>query len=234
MKTLPNLTPRLQKIADLIKPCNCVADIGTDHAYLPVYLTISEKCNFAVASDIKKGPLSRAESTVKQYGQSHRIDLRLGSGVDTLAPHEADAIVIAGMGGIIITEILKSRPEIFKTAKQILIQPMSSVPELREKLIELDYEIADEYLAKEDRKIYNIISVIPCKNQMKYTPAEIYAGKKLMDNKPEHFDEYIALKKKQLETMIDGLQRSIAGNTNLKLQESKELLKEIEMRCQLC
>ena len=231
---IPNLTPRLQKIADLIMPCNCVADIGTDHAYLPAYLTINEKCKFAVASDIRKGPLSRAEATVKQYGQCHRIDLRLGSGVDTLAPNEADAIVIAGMGGIIITKILKSRPEIFKTAKQILIQPMSSVPELRENLCEIGYEITDEYLAKEDKKIYNIISVNPCHKQIKYTPAEIYAGKKLMDNKPEYFDEYIALKKKQLENMIAGLQKSLMDNTNIKLNESKELLKEIEMRCHLC
>ena len=234
MNTLPNLTPRLQKIADLIKPCNCIADIGTDHAYLPVYLTISEKCNFAVASDISSGPLSRAETTVNQYGQSHRIDLRLGGGVDTLAPNEADAIVIAGMGGIIITEIIKSRPEIFKTAKQILIQPMSSVPELRENLIELGYEITDEYLAKEDRKMYNILSLEPCKSQIKYTPAEIYAGKKLMDNKPELFEEYIAIKKKQLENIIDGLQKSTTGNSDLKLQETKEILKEIETRCQLC
>lgn len=234
MNTLPNLTPRLQKIADLIKPCNCIADIGTDHAYLPVYLTISEKCNFAVASDISSGPLSRAETTVNQYGQSHRIDLRLGSGVDTLAPNEADAIVIAGMGGIIITEIIKSRPEIFKTAKQILIQPMSSVPELRENLFEIGYEITDEYLAKEDKKIYNIISVIPCKTPAKYTPAEIYAGKLLMDNKPEHFEEYIYLKKKQLENMIEGLKKSTIENTNSKLHESIELLKEIETRCHLC
>lgn len=231
---IPNLTPRLQKIADLVKPCNCVADIGTDHAYLPVYLTVKEKCKLAVASDINEGPLNRAEATVKQYGQSHRIDLRLGSGVDTLSPDEADVIVIAGMGGIIITEILKSRPEIFKTTKQILVQPMSSVPELRENLFGIGYEIADEYLAKEDRKMYNILSLAPCDNPVKYTPAEIFAGKKLMDNKPEHIDEYIALKKTQLENMIAGLKKSLADNNNSKLKETEKLLEEIETRCQLC
>lgn len=234
MSTLPHLTPRLKKIADLIQPCNIMADIGTDHAYLPVYLCMSGKCKSAIASDIKQGPLESAASTVTGYNQAHKIELRLGSGVDTLEPEEADVIVIAGMGGIIITEILKSRPEIFKTAKQILIQPMSSVSELRENLCDIGYEISNEYLAKEDRKIYNIMTVTPCDNTSPQTEADIYVGKKLMENRPEHFDEYIIMKKKQLENMIEGLKKSATSETSVKLQAAKKLLKDIETRCNLC
>jgi tRNA (adenine22-N1)-methyltransferase len=110
--TAPILTPRLQQIADRIQPCACVADIGTDHAYLPVFLCMTQKAEKAIASDIRKGPLARAEATILRYGMQNRVETRLGGGADTLQVGEADCIVIAGMGGLMIAEILKENPAI--------------------------------------------------------------------------------------------------------------------------
>ena len=116
------LSPRLQAIADLIKPCHCMADIGTDHAYLPVWLCQNGRCDTAIAADINQGPLDRAGETVRRFQLSNRVSLRLGSGVEPLSPGEADGIVIAGMGGLLIGELLQARPQVFDQAKQILLQ----------------------------------------------------------------------------------------------------------------
>lgn len=203
----PVLTPRLKTIAALIKPCNLIADIGTDHAYLPVYLCMTDKCKYAVASDIRKGPLERAASTINRYSVSDRVKTRLGSGAETLNPNEADCIVVAGMGGLVISEIMKSSAEVFDTAKQIILQPMTAADELRSFLNDNDYTIIGEYLAKEDEKIYNIIEVSPGKD-VKYSAPELYIGKKLIETQPEHFKEYLKKRKTRLEKMINGLKLS--------------------------
>ena len=203
----PVLTPRLKTIAALIKSCNLIADIGTDHAYLPVYLCMTDKCKHAVASDIRKGPLERAASTINRYSVSDRVKTRLGSGAETLTPNEADCIVVAGMGGLVISEIMKSSAEVFDTAKQIILQPMTAADELRSFLNDNDYTIIGEHLAKEDEKIYNIIEVCPGKD-VKYSAPELYIGKKLIETQPEHFKEYLKKRKTRLEKMINGLKLS--------------------------
>ena len=107
INTSPTLTPRLYTISNQIDKCKCFADIGTDHAYLPVFMCMTGKCERAIASDINEGPLKRAQNTVRQFGQEEKIQLRLGAGLDTLEENEADVIAIAGMGGIEISNILK-------------------------------------------------------------------------------------------------------------------------------
>lgn len=228
MKTPPTLTPRLKKIADLVKPCQTVADIGTDHAYLPVFLVMNGRCRSAIASDICQGPLDRAAATIEKYGQNHLVKVRLGSGVNTLVLNEADTIIIAGMGGLIISEILKSRPEIFSNAKQIIVQPMSSVSELREILFDIGYTIENEYLAKEDRKLYNIFSLKPIKADNPPTEVDIFIGKALIETMPEHFSEYLEKRKKKLRNIIEGLKKSSAENSIEKLKKASNLMEAIE------
>lgn len=208
MKTTPpSLTPRLRTIADNILPCGTVADIGTDHAYLPVYLCMTQKCRRAIASDIRRGPISRAQDTVDKYSVGDLIETRLGSGAETLMPGEADCIVVAGMGGLIISEIIKASREIFDGASRILLQPMTAADELRLFLNGNGYTIENEFLAKEDRKIYNILSVKKGQ-EPKYTPSELYLGKRLIQSRPPHFDEYLKTRSIRLEKMINGLKLS--------------------------
>jgi len=222
--TAPLLTPRLQQIADMVIPCKTVADIGTDHGYLPVYLCMKGKAEVAIASDIRKGPLSRADATIARYHMQEKVQTRLGSGADPLSAKEADCIVIAGMGGLMIADILKAHPEVFGQAKQILLQPMSSIPELRSLLFDLGYTILSETLAKEGQKLYHILSVTARKEPDPPTALEFFFGRNLLHDRPEHFDEYIRKQKRKLTRMAEGLKQSESPDAALRLIEIQTLL----------
>ncbi len=227
MKHLPVLTPRLQKIADMLIPCDCVADIGTDHGYLPVFLCGAGICKTAIASDVNEGPLHRAEATVFQYKMDPVISLRLGSGAEPLAPGEADAIVIAGMGGLLIGELLKASSHVFAKAKQILLQPMSSIPELREELYQMGYTIIEEALVPEDKKLYHILSVLPKPEAEDFSKLDFLLGKNLIQNQPQHFDQYIQKELIRQSRKVAGLKQAKEINETA-LQEAEILLEEIQ------
>ena len=147
MNRLP-LSPRLKTLYDITPMCDCFADIGTDHAYLPVYLCKNGKCKTAIASDIVKGPLERAKATIKKHNMEDKISIRLGGGVSTLERDEADVVLIAGMGGLIIADILKDGFDVLKTVKNIILQPMTAVSDLREYLYNNNWKIDKEYRIK--------------------------------------------------------------------------------------
>lgn len=143
-----------------------VADIGTDHAYLPVYLVEKEIIPMAIASDVSEGPLSIARKTVQQRNFTDRIDLRLGNGLDVITPGEVDVIVIAGMGGSTIVEILNSRLSITKSLQRLILQPMAASAVLRFWLIMNQWTIVDEQLVIEDDRLYEIIAAQPGESQL--------------------------------------------------------------------
>ncbi len=228
MQNSPSLSPRLEKIANMLKPCHCLLDIGTDHAYLPVAMCMRGVCDIAIAADLSVGPLKRAEETVKRYGMTSRIDLRLGSGAEPVSPNEADAIVIAGMGGLLISELLKASPEVFSMAEQIIIQPMSSIPELRDLLYQNGYTILDEVLEKEGEKLYHILSIKQIKETKTPTKEALYFGYHLLKKQPEHFDKYIILQRLKLEQKLAGLEKASAGAEEKALNEVRLLLHKIQ------
>nr|WP_245522806.1 class I SAM-dependent methyltransferase [Thermoanaerobacter italicus] len=140
------LTERLRKIAEYIPHGSKVADIGTDHGFIPVYLIKSKIATYVVASDLNKGSLNKAVKEVQKRNLQSLIDTRLGNGLHVLLPGEVDVVVIAGMGGILITKILEEGKDIAKTIKKFLLQPMRDSAYLREYLIENGYKICDEEL----------------------------------------------------------------------------------------
>lgn len=233
--TVPQLSPRLAAIASLIGTCGCFADIGTDHAYLPVYLCKTNRAKSAIACDINADPLLRAEQTVKTYGAQNLVDLRLGSGLEPLKPGEADAVAIAGMGGLLIANIIGSGTDKIKKADKIILQPMSAVPELREYLYLHGWQIISESLSVEEDKIYNIFSVAPPRisdsgnviNRVNPTKADLFIGRYLMENKPEHFDIYIKKRREKLDKMIKGLEKSKSDVSLTKLNECRLLQNKI-------
>lgn len=226
----PILSPRLKTIADWIAPATSMADIGTDHAYLPVYLCMTGKLERGIASDIRSGPLKRATATIQRYHLEDRIETRLGGGAETLSPHEAEVIVIAGMGGLVIGEILKARPSVFSTAKQIILQPMTSIPELRGMLSGLGYTITRETLAKEETKLYTIIEISPSATPEILTPLECYLGKGLLETKPPHFNDYCRTMGQKLLRMENGLKKSTAPESVEKRTLITALLTEMKQR----
>lgn len=230
--TPPILSPRLAEAAKLVGKCNCFADIGTDHAYLPIYLLMTGACRIAIASDIGEGPLKRASAAVQKYNQT--VSLRLGSGLSTLERDEADAIVIAGMGGLLIADILKSGTDRLGSSKKIVLQPMTAVPELRKFLADYGWRIESESIVKEGEKLYILMSVkMPPDSSFSetYSEAELFIGKRLTETRPQYFGEYISKLNHKLNVIIKGLEVSSSNGSPEKLERCKRLLKEVNKFC---
>ncbi len=152
------LTRRLTAAFQLVREGRTVADIGTDHAYLPIALVKEGKCERAYASDIGKGPLERARENVKEAGLEGQITTVLTDGAayfDSLA----DEFIIAGMGGELIYKIITDAPFLKKDDVHMVLQPMTKVPFLRRALLNDGFFIEREALVKEDGKIYTVLSV---------------------------------------------------------------------------
>lgn len=152
------LDVRLKIAADEVRKGKKVADIGTDHAYLPAYLIENNICPSAIAADIGKGPLENAKKVVSTSEiLNDRIELRLSDGLKEIKPDEADDIVIAGMGGILISEILTSAPWVKDESKRLILQPMSHAEDVRRYLCENGFEILKEKACSDARHNYIII-----------------------------------------------------------------------------
>ena len=169
------LTPRLQAVADYV-PSHCrFADVGTDHAYLPVWLIQHGIIHSAVASDLRQGPLDRARATARQYGCTERFDFRLSDGLDAFAPHEADCIAVAGMGGEAIRSIL-SAAAWTKEHTRLILQPQTNVPELRLWLTQSGYHIREDRVIREENRWYTVLLAEGGGDDTVWTPGTLLTG----------------------------------------------------------
>jgi tRNA (adenine22-N1)-methyltransferase len=156
MSSCIKLTARLSQIASFVKRGSIVADIGTDHGYIPVYLRQTDTCQFVIASDINQGPLDSAVKTAEKYGIS---DIRFvhAPGLDGISPTDADTIVIAGMGGETITDILNAAPWVHSRNISLILQPQSKTEVLSEFLRSGGFHIADIRLVRDCGRIYLVL-----------------------------------------------------------------------------
>jgi len=215
------LSPRLQTIANYVKEGSIVADIGTDHGYVPVYLVENGVAKGAIAADINEGPLKNAQGYIEQKKMNDLIETRLGNGLKPINVGEVDTVIIAGMGGLLIRDILEESKELAKTIKYFILQPMVASDELRKYLYENNYNIIDEKLSKEDHKYYEILLVT---HGSDYPEKEIHyeIGKKLIENKDELLKEFIEKKIKKVNEIMENLK----GETTQKAQEQYEIMKK--------
>ncbi len=156
---LLHLSPRLRCIAELVPRGARLADVGTDHGYLPVWLLQEGRIEHAIASDINALPLAHARRTVEEYGVADQVELRLCAGLDAVAPDEADTVVIAGMGGETILAILDAAPWLRRDGMTLLLQPMTKAELLRRWLSENGYRIEFERLVRDKGTIYAVLTV---------------------------------------------------------------------------
>lgn len=217
------LTPRLQAIADSINEYEVLADIGTDHAFLPIYLILNGKISKAIATDINKGPIDIADERIRKYNLEDKIETRQGNGMTVIEPNEADAVVIAGMGGMLIADIIEQSKSVARAAKIIVMQPMLDSGKLRRYLLQSGFEIFEEELAKEDRKIYEIIWA-------RYTGKSIEAanmmdiGPIIIEKKHLLAKDLIDKKVTELNNIIEKLSLVESELSQKRFQECKELL----------
>lgn len=194
------LSHRLRTIADLVPEGARLADIGTDHAYLPVWLLLEGRIPSAIAADLREGPLARARETAEYYGVTDRISFRLCNGLADIGEGEADVISIAGMGGETIAAILEKA--LWTRARQLLLQPMTSFPDLRLWLQKNDYTIQKEIVCREGKRFYSVWSVTGGR-MPPYSPAELWAGRQSDD--PLRAD-YLALMREKVKHALAGQQ----------------------------
>lgn len=171
------LSPRLQLLADWVRPGARIADVGTDHAYLPVWLRLHGRVASAIACDLRKSPLARARETGRTYSVEG-IDFRLGDGLAVVSPEEADTIVIAGMGGENIASILEKAPWTADGAHRLLLQPQSRGEVLRAFLAEHGYAIRREALAEDRGFLYPVMEAEG--GAMTLTLGQLYGGAALL------------------------------------------------------
>ncbi|MBR4865641.1 MAG: SAM-dependent methyltransferase [Clostridia bacterium] len=196
------LTPRLALVAELLGKGKCVADIGTDHAYLPARLVLDGKFERAIASDVVPGPVENARRTVEALGISDRVEVRMAPGLDGIQTGEADAVAIAGMGGELIASILEAGKHVIEVPA--VVQPMTTEERLRKSLGEMGYEIREEKLVTEGRRIYTVLRVDYTGEIRIVSEEEAYLGRVYADNPREMASRYMEKKKHVLRKAAAG------------------------------
>ena len=155
------ISDRLTAVAALVTEQGTLADVGTDHGYIPVYLTGQKRIQRAIAMDINEGPLLRAEEHIRQYQMEQVIETRLSDGLSALREQEADTIVIAGMGGALMMRILEDGADKAESARELILQPQSELCAFRAFLYRQGYIISAEDMVYEDGKYYPMMRVHP-------------------------------------------------------------------------
>ncbi len=153
------LSKRLAAVADMVPFSASMADIGTDHGYIPIYLIKEKRIKKAVAADIHKGPLVAAEEHIHEEHLENQIETRMGSGLSVLKKNEVDGVVIAGMGGLMIESILENDGDIAKALDWLVLQPQNHISELRIWLQKKGYQIEREILIQEKEHLYEALYV---------------------------------------------------------------------------
>ena len=203
MKETPKLSLRLQSAADFVRAGATVADVGTDHAYLPIYLCATGRAARAVASDVNAGPIARARENVAAYGLEDRIDTLLCDGLCGIEPFSPTDILILGMGGELIERILTDAPFLKDGKYRLILQPMTHPEVVRAYLGANGYTIVDERLIKEE-KIYQILCAEYTGAREEYSALEALVGKKNLQGRDDVTRELCARWRSVFEERVRG------------------------------
>jgi tRNA (adenine22-N1)-methyltransferase len=218
------ISKRLKLISDLITEVSSMVDVGTDHGYVPIDLIKRNKIDFAIASDINKGPVEKAKNNVSGNNLQHKIECRLGGGLTTVVPKEVEVAVIAGMGGNLIRDILEESKEVFKDLKYVIVQPVQNPEVLREYLYTTGCNIIDEWIIYDEEKYYEIMK-ISWGNELKdVEPIYYEISEILLRKKDITYKRYLNYK---LEKYLK-IDQELKGDTGNSLKRKQELSDKIQ------
>ncbi len=201
------LSKRLYAVAGLVTEGASVADIGTDHGYIPIYLIEKKIARRAIALDINKGPLKRAESHIAKYGLEEQIETRLSDGLKALRPGEADTVIAAGMGGPLIIKILEEGENILDTFSSFILQPQSEAGKVRRYLNGRGMRIVCEDMVEEDGKYYPLMKAVRGMEEP-YEEWEYLYGKRLLEGRHPVLFEYLLRREQIVEGILKQLRRA--------------------------
>lgn len=237
------LSVRLLTVAGFVRQGSRIADIGTDHGYIPVYLAQTGKIRSALAMDVRTGPLERARAHIEEYkrragrgaagldGTSHietcPIETRLSDGLKELGPGEADTVIIAGMGGELIMKILEEGRHVWECTDHFILSPQSGLDKVRRYLAEQGFAIRDEAMVKDEGKYYTVMSVT--RGEMRYeSQAHYLYGRILIEKKDSTLREFLDKEAHRIERIIESLgeQEGIA-ETRTRIRARGERMEEL-------
>ena len=223
------LSKRLQAVADLVSPGMRLADIGTDHAYIPIYLMENEKIPQAIAMDINKGPLERAEEHIKAHGLEHQIQTRLSDGMAKLQAGDADCAVIAGMGGALMIKILEEGRETAFQLQELVLQPQSELKKFRIYLLENGYRVLTEDIVCEDGKYYPMMKVKPGEmTGESWKPEELEYGKYLLDTAHPVLKQFLEREIQICHGVLESLAKQDTKRAKERRREMEEQIQHVQ------
>ena len=213
------LDARLAAIAAFVPHGTVLADIGADHAYLAATLVMDGIAPRAVVGDLSAGACAAARRTVGAQRLTREIDVRQGNGLSVLTPGEAESIVIAGMGGALITEILSAAPAVLACVQTLVLQPMNSAAKLRRWLYENDWNIVDEILARANGRLYEIIRAEHGAAEM---PDEVllFIGAKLFEKRDPLLRAHITAQIEKCTRAAEGMGTSLVARQSTEYRET--------------
>ncbi|KRN88855.1 tRNA (adenine(22)-N(1))-methyltransferase [Ligilactobacillus ceti] len=205
-----NLSQRLLKVANYIPQGARLADIGSDHAYLPAYLLLNDAISFAVAGEVVPGPYENACHEVKKQNLNDKITVRLADGLAAIHPEDQiDTIAICGMGGTLITEILNANPEKLNNHPLLVLQPNVGEKNVRQWIVDHGYRILNEEILEEDHHIYEIIvAEYAPQTAEKLSLADLTFGPYLRKNKGEIFIKKWQSEQAKIQTVLKQLEQA--------------------------
>lgn len=190
-------------MASFVERGSRVADIGTDHGYLPIALVERGICPCALAMDVREGPLKRAQEHVREHGLDGKIECRLSNGLMQLKPGEADTAVMAGMGGELIVHILEQGRHMWEHLRQAVLSPQSEPDKVRRFLEEEGFSIERESMVQEDGKFYTVLGI--CRGQMKLSgQAQYLYGKRLIEERNPVLVQFLLKEEERIRAIFDG------------------------------
>ncbi len=223
------LSKRLQFIAAHIDRCKTIIDIGTDHGYIPIYSVKNNLCEKAIASDINKEPVKKAEMNAALEGVKSSVEVRLGGGLEVINIGEAEAVVIAGMGGNLIRDILEKDIEKTASFKYLILQPAQNPEVLREYLYNNGYEIIEEDLCIDEGIYYELFKVKKNNKAEKVSLEPIYyeISPRLLKDKNKLMLSYLESKEEKYSKIL-GFIKDNSESALKRKQDIESKLKEIE------
>lgn len=222
------LSERLTKVASMVTAGNCLADVGTDHGYVPIYLYEKKIIPRAIAMDIGKGPLERAKLHIEESGLSEVIETRLSDGLAALKAREVQSIIIAGMGGPLMVRILSACPEVIASVEELILQPQSEVFKVREWLYNADYEITEEHMVFEDGKYYPMFRAVKNPGCRKLGPLEYRFGRLEVLREPEVLENFLKKEIRAKQEILQKLMQMSPKKGQERAEEVQQMLWEYE------
>ena len=219
---------RLQTVASMVPVCHTMADIGTDHGYVPACLALSGQCRRVIASDIAEGPCRAATETRNKYKLHNEMEIRMAPGLQGLHAGEAETVVIAGMGGATIVGMLEESPEIAASVRTFVLQPMNAAGLLRRWLVQHGYIISEEALCKENKHIYSIIKAVHGEEKRELSPLEEEFGPCILKEKSALWQEYIEGKAEHYRRLQRQMAASPVAVNSAKYNDLKKLLAQVD------